>query len=349
MQVQPLLSPRRNETQITKMIAFPHRLQKFAKITSLCALLLAVTASVSVAKTPAQRTTQPTRSLYDRAKAELPEDIYLLYRIVERIARANGIDERPWRIGTVSAYDINAFATQVNLVAVYDGLLDQLAGDSSAIACIVGHEMGHNDKRHIALGQAQKEQLIAKARAEAEAEVNREISDAKTDSTATGVLGGLLGSLGGIPGLGGGILRNESQNRLNRAEQRIQEIARKKQAELESNLAATGQRQEFEADEAGYLFATRAGFEPQGCFRAMAVLARTPGAESDTTHPAVPKRIEALQRLMQKYPPASLATEGKAKLTRTQPLTYDRSKDGSSLRVNSRFGGSTDIDQVLGK
>lgn len=331
------------------MIAFPHHLQKFAKITSLCALLLAVTASVSVAKTPAQRTTQPTRSLYDRAKAELPEDIYLLYRIVERIARANGVDERPWRIGTVPTYDINAFATQVNLVAFNDGLLDQLAGDWSAIACIVGHEMGHHHKRHSALGEAQKEQLIAQARAEAEAEVNREIRDAKTDSTATGVLGTLLGNLGGLPGVGGGLLKNESQNRLTRAQQRIEEMTKKKQAELESNLAATVRRQEFEADEAGYLFATRAGFEPQGCLRAMAVLARTPGAEFDTTHPAVPKRIEALQRLMQKYPPVSLAAEGKAKLARTQPLTYDPSKDGSSLRVNSRFGGSTDIDQVLGK
>ncbi|MBW4443885.1 MAG: M48 family metalloprotease [Plectolyngbya sp. WJT66-NPBG17] len=132
------------------MIAFPHHLQKFAEITSLCALLLAVTASVFVAKTPAQRTTQPTRSLYDRAKAELPEGIYLLYRIVERIARGNGIDKRPWRIGTVPTYDINAFAAQVNLVAVYDGLLDQLAGDSSAIACIVGHEMGRTDKESAA-------------------------------------------------------------------------------------------------------------------------------------------------------------------------------------------------------
>ncbi|BAU15537.1 peptidase M48, Ste24p [Leptolyngbya sp. NIES-3755] len=328
------------------------RVQKWAKATSICVLLLAATAPISQAKPATRRapqSAQPAANIYDRAKAELPEDVYTLYRIVERVARANQLDQRPWRVGIVPTYDINAFATQVNLVALHDGLLDQLSGDSSAIACVVAHEMAHHEKRHIALGQAQRQQITEQAVQEAKAEVEREVNSARTESTATGVLGTVLGNVGGLPGLGGQILTNQSQNRRNRAQQRVQEIAEKKKAELEANLAASVRKQEFEADEVGYLMATRAGFEAEGCLRAMAVLARTPGAEFDTTHPAVPKRIEALQQLMKKYPPATLAAEGKAKLAATQPLTYDLSRDGKSLRINSRFGGSSDIDRVLGR
>ena len=52
---------------------------------------------------------------------------------------------------------------------------------------------------------------------------------------------------------------------------------------------------------------------------------------------------------MSKYPPQSLATEGKAKIAATKPLTYDRSEDRVSLRVNSLMGGSTqdDIDRLF--
>lgn len=54
---------------------------------------------------------------------------------------------------------------------------------------------------------------------------------------------------------------------------------------------------------------------------------------------------------MSKYPPQSLAAEGKAKIAATKPLTHDRSEDGVSLRVNSRMGGSTqdDIDRLFGQ
>ena len=54
---------------------------------------------------------------------------------------------------------------------------------------------------------------------------------------------------------------------------------------------------------------------------------------------------------MSKYPPQSLAVEGKAKIAATKPLTYDRSEDGVSLRVNSRMGGSTqgDIERLFGQ
>ncbi|MEM8642504.1 MAG: M48 family metallopeptidase [Cyanobacteria bacterium P01_G01_bin.54] len=92
-----------------------------------------------------------TESVYQQAREELPENLYVLYRIVERIARANDLDNHPWRVVMADDSLINAYATEVNLIIVHYGLLDQMAGDVSALACVVGHEMAHHTERHIAI------------------------------------------------------------------------------------------------------------------------------------------------------------------------------------------------------
>ncbi len=54
---------------------------------------------------------------------------------------------------------------------------------------------------------------------------------------------------------------------------------------------------------------------------------------------------------MIKYPPQTLVKEGEARISQTKPLTYDLSKDQTSLRINSNRGGSQadDIDRRFGK
>lgn len=318
---------------------------KFLTISSFCLFLFSTALPVEAKPTPASMKT------FERAKKDLPKDWYAFYRIVDRIARANGYDQRPWRIVIIPKYDINAFATDVNLIAMYGGIIDQLNGDSSALACIVAHEMGHHTKRHIAISQAKQAQLIAKIQQEAEIEVLGEKRAATTEATATGVAGTVVqravgGSLGNALG---GLLGNQSQRRVRKAQKRINAIVEKKKRELAEKTAAQSRKHEFEADEIGYLASVRAGFEPEGCLRAMEVLARTPGAEFDTTHPAVPKRIEALKALIQKYPPQTLKQEGKARMGNSQALTYSLSLDGKSLRINSIRGGSAadDIDRMF--
>jgi beta-barrel assembly-enhancing protease len=92
---------------------------------------------------------------YERAATELPENYYIMYRIVERMARTNNLDDRPWRIAISPEDDINAFATQANLIHFYEGMLDRVAGDVSALACVVGHEMAHHQLQHIPIGYAE--------------------------------------------------------------------------------------------------------------------------------------------------------------------------------------------------
>ena len=52
---------------------------------------------------------------------------------------ANKLDQKPWRIIIVPEYNINAFATNLNFITLYNGILDQVAGDSSPIACLFCH------------------------------------------------------------------------------------------------------------------------------------------------------------------------------------------------------------------
>ena len=319
---------------------------KLISIVSLCALFLS--GALPVEAEPAAK----GHAMYQRAKKELPKDFYALYRIVDRVARANGYENTPWRIVVLPQYDINAFATDVNLVAIYDGILDQLGGDSSALACVVSHEMGHHIKRHAAVSLAKKKDLIAQIEQETQQEVLGEKKAATQEATAEEV-GGEVGRrvIGGTIGnVVGNILGSESRRRHRKSEQHIKEIVQKKTQELEQRIAQESRKNEFEADEVGYLASVRAGFEPEGCLRVMEVLGRTPGAELDTDHPAVPKRIEAIKALMIKYPPNNLVAEGKASLSRTQPLSYDLSRDKVSLRVNSVRGGSagSDIDKMFG-
>lgn len=278
--------------------------------------------------------------------------MYVLYRVVDRIARANELDQRPWRVKIAPEYDINAFATEVNLIALYTGILDQLAGDSSALACVVGHEMGHHAKRHLVIGPEQQAAIIEQAKQEAQKEVNHERKDATVEATAAHVGGGLLGKIaeGTLGSIGSSILGGAGNQRIARANKRIEQIVVKKKEKLAQRIAEASRTHEYEADNAGYLYAARAGFEPEGCLRAMNVLGQLPGSERDTSHPAVPKRIEALKNLMTKYPPQPLAAEGKARIADTQPLTYDPSEDKVSLRVNSRNGGSSegDLNRLFG-
>ena len=294
-----------------------------------------------------------TTSIYQRAKKELSPNVYGLYRIIDRIARANKMDNLPWRVVIVNKYDINAFATEVNLIAIYNGMLDQLSGDSSALACVVAHEMGHHVKRHIAISQAKKKELIAKIKQEAEQEVLGEKRAANSEATAAAVGSAVSRQVvkGPFGGLLGSVLGNQSRNRVSRGQKRINRIVKKKQQELEQRIAQESRNNEFEADEVGYIASVKAGFEPQGCLRTMEVLARTPGAELDSTHPAVPKRIQALKKLIQKYPPETLAKEGQALISQTKPLTYNISLDKQSLRINSVRGGSVvdDIDKKFGQ
>ena len=307
---------------------------------------LAQTANQPSVPLVAQAASNPTQ-FYQKAETELPEEFYVLYRIVDKIARANGLDERPWRVNVSPEYDINAFATDVNLVVVYAGMFDQLQGDKDAVACVVGHEMAHNAQRHIAVSAVQRTEIAQRLHEDAEKQATAEARDAQDDSTGSHVGGGILGALGGLVGgiiggaasVAGGAVSNEGDRRIARANDRIEAIYQAELTKKQEEWAALNRKQEFEADTVGYQYMATAGFDSQGCLRVMDVLNSLPGSQFDGSHPATPARIEALKQLFAQQPAAALAAAGRSRLAASpQPLTYDISRDGASLRINSRHG-----------
>ncbi len=62
------------------------------------------------------------------------------------------IDRRdvPYSFKVIDAPEINAFSLPGGPVYVYRGLLDAVGDDDDALACILGHEVGHVNARHAA-------------------------------------------------------------------------------------------------------------------------------------------------------------------------------------------------------
>ncbi|MBE9211545.1 M48 family metalloprotease [Plectonema cf. radiosum LEGE 06105] len=313
---------------------------KPAIITCLCLLLSTTTKTEAASE---------NNSIYQNAKIQLPPDFYALYRIVDRIARANEYDTHPWQIVKVAKYDSQAFSQNVNLIPISHGVLEKLGGDASALACIISHEMAHHQQGHQVVRNVEKIELIAQIREDAEKQVlggERKMSpvSAVGDFVVRRVVGGAIGTVVG------GVLNNRSNRRFRQAQQRINTIVEKKTAELEKNIQKQSREDEFVADKFAYLASVKAGFEREGCLRAMLVLNRIPGIEFEQNYPTIEERIAAIKAIMTELETESLVESGQEKLFKTQPLTYNLSPNQTSLRVNSRHGASMgdDIDRMFG-
>ena len=306
-----------------------------------------------------------TNSFYQQARRELEAnlgpigtDYYAIYRIVERIARANGLDEQPWRIRVSSRDIVNASASNLNLLTFEGGILEQLHGDTAAIACVVGHEMAHHTRSHISESvelAAQLETLQVEALKEARAEV-------ESANRQAGIFGAVIGVVADTVGIRVArsqsihtawmardithrVLKGLNAEQADEAAARAAEIYEARVAEIEAERSVSSKAHESEADEVGYQYIVRAGFEPAGCARAMGALARTATSRlPGLSHPKPADRIAALTALNTPATNQPLIAQGNSNLSRSpKPLEYGIGRDGASLRVESRFG-SQDID-----
>lgn len=103
-------------------------------------------------------------SFYELNKSE-EEGInyYRVYRICERMIRANNLDYINWRIAIRKTPDINAASTDTNFVLINTGLYDSIGNNDEALAFVIGHEIAHQILGHRARSQeinAQKYYLV---------------------------------------------------------------------------------------------------------------------------------------------------------------------------------------------
>ena len=72
------------------------------------------------------------------------EDFYKIYRVAEKIIRANKLDYMNWRISLKKSVDEqNAYSDGSNLIVITTSLYDTFKNNDDALAMVIGHEMGH--------------------------------------------------------------------------------------------------------------------------------------------------------------------------------------------------------------
>lgn len=86
------------------------------------------------------------------------EDFYKVYRIAEKIIRANNLEFINWRFSIEKNTDFNAYNSNTNNVVILTGLYDTFNGNDDALALAIGHEMGHGLLGH----SSRKSKLIKK-------------------------------------------------------------------------------------------------------------------------------------------------------------------------------------------
>ena len=79
-------------------------------------------------------------------------DFYNVYRISERLIRANNLDYINWRIAIRKSVDFNAASFEGNYIQINTALYDTLYDNNDALAFVIAHEMAH----HI-LGHSQRQ------------------------------------------------------------------------------------------------------------------------------------------------------------------------------------------------
>lgn len=228
---------------------------------------------------------------YKQAEAELPKDIYLIYRIVDRLTRANHLDVPYWRVTIGSDYYTYAYASGTPyLIVLSKGILDITEGDSSALAHIVAHEMAHQiNKDSTKLEKLQEE------------------------------------------------FRQKMQEIMSESED-MEEFSRQimlQELDIQQQMEKEVQAIELTAHETGYLYAVRAGFDPEGGLRAIQLFSQlSETADKEEINPELSEIIELHKALPTKYPTETLQEEGNTWLVLTKPLTYEFSKEEQSLRIN---------------
>lgn len=276
---------------------------------------------------------QADSPMYVKAKAQLGPQYYTLYRVVEKISRANNLSDGNWRVKLTDEYALAGFSEQTNLIRVPRNLLEQLSGDNDAIACMVSREISHHIRKHNTLGPLEKEAQIKRIKEEALAQATANANSKRGWGMGLGILGGLTGvNTSGVQGM---VERN--------TDNATAKMIAEKQAEMERKLREADARIEQEADEDAFVYLTRAGRDPKGCIRYLEVISRDRAAEPDPSNPLIPGRLQSYRDFINRESPDKYKREGQANLARNpKPLSYSASDNGASLRVNSSRNDNID-------
>ncbi len=115
---------------------------------------------VALAPTPAQSISLVSEQQELEAGRQAAEQVEQKYRVVtgtrearlveqigRRMAAVSGRPNLPWKFRVIEEKSVNAFSVP-GYVYIHTGLLDQIGGDTDALAGVIAHEVAHTDARH---------------------------------------------------------------------------------------------------------------------------------------------------------------------------------------------------------
>lgn len=266
------------------------------------------------------------------AKKSLGEEYYFLYRITEKLSRANNLSDNTWNVRLTDTYTINTFAEGVNLIAIPKPELQKLTGDIDAMACMIAREMSHHIRKHKAIGPMEHEALRNAIQEDVRKKAQRNLQS----KVGWGALFGIAQNFLGVQ------LDPISNAVASNTDAATAKMIQDMEAELARRRAETSARIDKQADEDAFLFLTRAGRDPKGCIRYLDIISRVSGSEPDPNNPQIPGRIQAFRDFINKESPVKYKREGSANLARNPtPLTFKLSEDKTVLSINNRRGISS--------
>jgi len=274
--------------------------------------------------------------LYQRARIELNKSLYQSYRIVERISRANKLDEYSWRVYIPSGAkndEINAYATEGNLIVLFPVLVDIFSDDVSSLAFVIAHEMAHNYLKHGAKTEKYNEQMNKKAQ-ECQIPVNIEGEEILKDKFLLSQAIGFWSAY---------FIYNLKMKD-------FQENVNSESEEIQQDWLAFSRKLEYEADRTAIIYMIKAGFNVNQASRFSTFSKRfhAEGLEL-TNHPSAENRVWQINSLLKTLDIQKLKKEGEINFKNSKPLTYERSLDKKSLKINSKYGSIDNVNKPFEK
>lgn len=254
--------------------------------------------------------------IYVQEKEKLTPEQYQVYRIAEKIIRANNLEYQNWRIGfDLNPEEINASSSAANLIMITSALYDSLHHNDDALALVISHEIAH-----AALGHAQetaennyriKELDIQTANLTAYANEQRQLSNINSALSNGGAA------------LGNSIASAVYVRNANICQSTVNNIYQKER------------QMEFDADVEGVNFMLRAGYKVKKGLEAFEFMSNLPNLYTTrSTHPPMPLRISNVNSSLAYVNKPNLVAEGENNIYNSEVLVTNKSMDKKTIVIN---------------
>lgn len=253
---------------------------------------------------------------YEKVKSQTGDN-FEIYKILERILRANKLQYQNWRIAFYMDHeDINANAGAYNLIQISSALYDSLYPDDDAIAFVISHELAHLILNHV---KATNEIRYKINQLEEKIKMNKyEIRRTQDISDIQSAFGNDIGSIGNL-------LANVSGN--------IAVDMLTKNLKREYGLL---RQMEYAADSQALVLMTKAGYNPQSCLEVMNVLSGLGGLDKELltdTHPSDKSRTDNLNSKLYGLNKQKLQKEGRYNIYNSNVLNARATTDKKAVLI----------------